>query len=54
LSMAQNDKWKNMDEDRQKSLIMDLRDWVIKNQQNPNLFEDIDIKWRNEIEGVQQ
>ena len=52
--MAQNDKWKNMDEDRQKSLIMDLRDWVIKNQQNPNLFEDIDIKWRNEIEGVQQ
>jgi hypothetical protein len=52
--MAQSDQWENIDEDRQKSLIMDLRDWVIKNQQNPNLFEDIDIKWRNEIEGVQQ
>ena len=52
--MTQSDQWKNMDEDRQKSLIMDLRDWVIKNQQNPNLFEDIDVKWRNEIEEVQQ
>jgi len=52
--MSQSDQWENMDEDRQKSLIMGLRDFVIKNQQNPNLFEDIDIKWRNEIEGVQQ
>jgi len=52
--MALNDKWENMDDDRQKSLIMDLRNWIIKNEQNPNLFEDTDIKWRNEIEGVQQ
>lgn len=53
-AMVQNDKWENMDDDRQKSLIMDLRNWIIKNEQNPNLFEDTDIKWRNEIEGVQQ
>ena len=53
-AMVQNDKWENMDDDRQKSLIMDLRNWIIKNEQNPNLFEDVDIKWRNEIEGVQQ
>ncbi len=53
-AMVQNDKWENMDYDRQKSLIMDLRNWIIKNEQNPNLFEDTDIKWRNEIEGVQQ
>jgi len=53
-AMVQNDKWANMDDDRQKSLIMDLRNWIIKNEQNPNLFEDVDIKWRNEIEGVQQ
>lgn len=52
--MVLNDKWENMDDDRQKSLIMDLRNWVIQNEQNPNLFEDTDIKWRNEIEGVQQ
>lgn len=48
--MAKSDKWENMDEGRQKSLIMALRDWVIKNQQNPNLFENIDVKWRNEKE----
>ncbi len=53
-AMVQNDKWENMDDDRQKSLIMDLRNWIIKNEQNPNLFEDTDIKWRNEIEGVQK
>ncbi len=53
-AMVQNDKWENMDDDRQKSLIMDLRNWIIKNEQNPNLFEDTDIKWRNEIEGVPQ
>lgn len=53
-AMVQNDKWENMNNDRQKSLIMDLRNWIIKNEQNPNLFEDTDIKWRNEIEGVQQ
>lgn len=53
-AMVQNDKWENIDDDRQKSLIMDLRNWIIKNEQNPNLFEDVDIKWRNEIEGVQQ
>ncbi len=52
--MTQSDQWGNIDEDRQKSLIMDLRNWIIKNEQNPNLFEDTDIKWRNEIEGVQQ
>ena len=52
--MSQSDQWENIDEDRRKSLIMILRDWVTKNQQNPNLFEDMDIKWRNEIEGVQQ
>jgi len=39
-----------VDRDRLKSLIMDLRDWVIENQQNPSLFEDIDIRWRNEME----
>ena len=43
-------KWENVDRDRLKSLIMDLRDWVIENQQNPSLFEDIDIRWRNEME----
>ncbi len=53
-SMSQSYQFENMDEARQKSLIMDLRNWIIKNEQNPNLFEDIDIKWRNEIEGVQQ
>jgi hypothetical protein len=53
-AMVQNDKWENMDDDRQKSLIMDLRNWIIKNEQNPNLLEDTDIKWRNEIEEVQQ
>jgi len=53
-AMVQNDKWENMDDDRQKSLIMDLRNWIIKNEQNPNLFDDTAIKWRNEIEGVQQ
>ena len=52
--MSQSDQWENMDEDRQKSLIMGLHDWIIKNEQTPNLFEDTDIKWRNEIEGVQQ
>jgi hypothetical protein len=51
-AMAQNDKWRDIDEDRQKSLIIELRDWVFKNQQDPNLFEDIDIKWRNEIQEV--
>lgn len=51
--MSQSDQWGNMDEDWQKSIIMGLRDWIIKNEQNPNLFEDTDIKWRNEIEGVQ-
>jgi hypothetical protein len=49
--MTQSDQWENVDKDRQKSLIMELRDWVIKNQQNPNLFEDIEIKWHNEMEG---
>jgi len=43
-------KWENVDRDQLKSLIMDLRDWVIENQQNPSLFEDIDIRWRNEME----
>jgi len=52
-SMSQSYQFENIDEDRQKSLIMDLRDFVIKNQQNPNLFEDIDIRWRNEIEEKQ-
>lgn len=52
--MVQNDKWENMDDDRQKSLIMNLRNWIIKNEQNPNLFDDTEIKCRNEIEGVQQ
>jgi len=51
--MSQSYQFENIDEDRQKSLIMDLRDFVIKNQQNPNLFEDIDIRWRNEIEEKQ-
>jgi hypothetical protein len=49
--MTQSNQWENVGKERQKSLIMDLRDWVIKNQQNPNLFEDIDVKWRNEMEG---
>jgi len=53
-AMVQNGKWENMDDDRQKSLIMDLRNWIIKNEQNPNLLEDTDIRWRNEIEEVQQ
>ena len=52
-AMVQNDKWENMDVDRQKSLIIDLRNWIIKNEQNPNLFEDTDIKWRNEMEEKQ-
>lgn len=52
-AMTQNDNWKNIDEDQQKSLIMDLHDFVIKNQQNSSLFDDIDIRWRNEIEEKQ-
>jgi hypothetical protein len=49
--MTQNDKWGTLDDDRQKSLIIDLRNWIIQNERNPNLFEDIDTKWPNEIEG---
>ena len=48
-----SDKYENMDKDQQKYLIMDLWDWIINNQQNPNIFEDIDIRWRNKIEEKQ-
>ena len=46
-----SDKWEN--KDQMESPILDLRDWIIKNQQDPNLFEDIDIRWGNEIEEKQ-
>ena len=51
-AMVQNERWGNIDGDRQESLIIALRDWIAENQQKPNIFDDIDVKWRNEIEGV--